>query len=65
MDDDDENEQKITVPYLITAMIRKARELSPPSSPHHTCGYDILAKLVEVGKRIQSHQSNYLRHLHL
>lgn len=50
MDDDDENEQKITVPYLITAMIRKARELSPPSSPHHTCGYDILAKLVEVGE---------------
>lgn len=27
-----------------------ARELSPPSSPHHTCGYDVLAKLVEVGE---------------
>ncbi|GMI01620.1 hypothetical protein TrVE_jg9821 [Triparma verrucosa] len=47
---EDEMDNTETVPGLLVKMIRRAREMSPPSSPHHTCGYDLLAKLVEVGE---------------
>ena len=43
----------IPPPFLMSLSLSRplaARELSPPSSPHHTCGYDVLAKLVEVGE---------------